>query len=126
MSPSKRHGETSVQQQSSSSTQWDNAPTGPVLPFADPSHHDEHEWIPPLADESDEEGDDPNEDAETVVYEDESPEDQAHDFYTQAWWDSVQSWCWRTKVDAKHFFNVVETINQANSTVVAPVETAEV
>ena len=40
--------------------------------------------------------------------------------------DSVQSWCWRTKLDAKHFFNVVETINQANSSVVAPVETAEV
>ena len=120
VSPSKRHSETTVQQQSSSSTHWDNAPTGPILPFADQSDHDEHDGIPPLREESDDEGDDSDEDAETVAYEDESPEDQEHDFYTQAWWDSVQSWCWRMKVDVKHFFNVAEVVNLADPNFVAP------
>ena len=44
----------------------------------------------------------------------------------EAWWTSIQSWCNRTNIDPKNFFNVVDATRNADHNLVAPVENAEV
>ena len=123
--PSKRASQVPLPAASASST--DPLPT-PILPLLEPEdQEDDEEGGPPGLDSDSEDEDD----TETLdfgsdaggIHED---RDQAHDHYVEAWWTSIQSWCNRTNIDPKNFFNVVDATRNADHNLVAPVENAEV